>query len=88
MNPPLEPKRQRQHHNPRSRASTDLPKIPLSFIRIHNPLQVHPKVRGEEGQGQKDYCDDCEEQDGLVVGFGSEREGVLFDGFELEILFM
>lgn len=66
--------------------ATDGPEISLAAISIHYALEVHAKVRSEEGEREKDDGDAGEDEDGVVLGVGDDGEFVLLDGFELEKL--
>jgi hypothetical protein len=74
-------------HDAKGRTSAHLPEVFLISSRTLYTLQIHAKVRSEEGEGKKDDGNGGEDEDGLVLRVSHDGELVLLDGSELEQLF-
>ena len=57
-------------HNGYSQSAADSPEISLGLACVGDPLDVHSKVGGEEGQRKEDDGDDGEDVDCRVPRLG------------------
>lgn len=63
---------------------TDGQEVYLHLLRHINVFKVQTEVGGEEEEREKEYSNDCENENGFDVILDDDCEFVLFDGAELK----
>ena len=84
MKPIFKPKQDREAHDQERHAAANSPEIALRPVCVGNASEVHPEVRCEEREGEKDDGHHGEDEDSFVVRLGDDGKFVLFDGAELK----
>lgn len=73
---PIKCRQQRRTQHHKSDGSPNGPEKSLPALHNAQITRVHAQITCHEAQRQENDRDDCEDDDGLIVGFGLQRDGL------------